>query len=60
MWEDNIRMDHKEIAINTRNWIDSTQDRDNSRALVKLKTNTKETLIDNSKYKHIARNKHKK
>ena len=27
-WEDNIRMDLKEIGINTRNWVDSTQDRD--------------------------------
>ena len=26
--EDNIRMDLKEIGINTRNWVDSTQDRD--------------------------------
>ena len=26
-WEDNIRMDLKEIGINTRNWVDSTQDR---------------------------------
>jgi hypothetical protein len=26
-WEDNIRMDLKEIAINRRNWVDSTQDR---------------------------------
>ena len=25
-WEDNIRMDLKEIGINTRNWIDSAQD----------------------------------
>ena len=25
-WEDNIRMDRKEIGINTRNWIDSAQD----------------------------------
>ena len=32
-WEDNIRMDLKEIGINTRNWIDSAQDRDYSRAL---------------------------
>ena len=24
-WEDNIRMDLKEISINTRNWIDSAQ-----------------------------------
>jgi hypothetical protein len=26
--EDNIGMDHKEIVINTRNWVDSAQDRD--------------------------------
>ena len=25
-WEDNIRMNLKEICINTRNWIDSVQD----------------------------------
>ena len=29
----NIRMDLKEIGINTRNWIDSAQDRDNWRGL---------------------------
>ena len=27
-WEDNIRMNHKEISINTRNWIESAQNRD--------------------------------
>ena len=27
-WEDNFRMDLKEIGINTRNWVDSAQDRD--------------------------------
>ena len=27
-WEDNIRMDLKEIVINMRNWIDSAQDKD--------------------------------
>ena len=27
-WEDNIRMDIKEIGINTRNWVDSALDRD--------------------------------
>ena len=32
-WEDNIRMDLKEIGINTRNWVDSAQDRDYWRAL---------------------------
>ena len=26
-WEDNIRMDLKERGINTRNWVDSAQDR---------------------------------
>ena len=33
-WEKNIRMDLKEIVINTRNWLDSTQDKDYWRALV--------------------------
>ena len=32
--EDNIRMDLKEISINTRNWVDSAQDKDYWRALV--------------------------
>ena len=27
-WEDNIRMDLKEMGINTRNWVDSDQDKD--------------------------------
>ena len=27
-WEDYIRMDLKEIGISTRNWVNSTQDRD--------------------------------
>ena len=31
--ENNIRMDLKEIGINTRNWVDSTQDRNYYRAL---------------------------
>ena len=33
-WEDNIRIDLKEIGIIARNWVDSTQDRDYWRALV--------------------------
>ena len=33
-WEDNTRMDLKEIGINTRNWVDSAQDRNYLRALV--------------------------
>ena len=27
-WDNIIRMDLKEIGINTRNWVDSAQDRD--------------------------------
>jgi hypothetical protein len=38
-WEDNIRMDLKEIGINTRNWVDSAQDRDYWRALVNTALN---------------------
>ena len=33
-WEDNIRVDLKEIYINTRNWVVSAQGRDYWRALV--------------------------
>ena len=33
-WEDNIRMDLKEMSINTRNWVDSAHDRDFWRPLV--------------------------
>ena len=33
-WEDNIRMDLKEIDINTRNLVDSDQDRNYWRALM--------------------------
>ena len=38
-WEDNGRIDLKEIGINTRNWIDLAQDRDYWRALVNLALN---------------------
>ena len=24
-WEDNIRMDLEEVGVNTRNWVDTTQ-----------------------------------
>jgi hypothetical protein len=34
--EDNIRMNFKVIGINTRNWVDSAQDRDYWRALVNV------------------------
>jgi hypothetical protein len=35
-WEDNIKIDLKEIGINTRNWVDLTQDRDYWRTLVNV------------------------
>ena len=38
-WEDNIGMDLKEMDINTRNWVDSAQDRDYCRALVNAALN---------------------
>ena len=38
-WEDNIRMDLKEIGINMRNWINSNQDRDYWRVLVNAALN---------------------
>ena len=33
-WEDNNRIDLKEIGINMRNWVDSAQDRDYRRVIV--------------------------
>jgi hypothetical protein len=33
-WKDDIRMNIKEIGINTRNWVDSAHDRDYWSALV--------------------------
>ena len=27
-WEDNVRMDLIEMSVNTRNWVDSAQDRE--------------------------------
>ena len=38
-WENNIAMDLKEISINTRNWVDSAQDKDYWRALVNATLN---------------------
>jgi hypothetical protein len=38
-WEDNIRMDLKEICINTSNWVDSAQDMHYWRALVNAPLN---------------------
>ena len=33
-WEDNIRLDLKEVGINSWNWVDSAKDRDYWRILV--------------------------
>ena len=38
-WEDNIRLDFKEIGINTRNWVDLSQDKDYWRTLVNAALN---------------------
>ena len=38
-WEDNIKMDLKEIGVNVRSWIYSAQDRDYCRALVNATLN---------------------
>ena len=38
-WEDNNRMDVKEISINMRNWVDLSQNRHYFRALVNVALN---------------------
>ena len=38
-WEDNIRMNVKEIGVHARNWIDSGQVKDYWRALVNAELN---------------------
>ena len=38
-WEDNIRMNLKEVGTNTRNWVDSGQNRVNWIALVNVALN---------------------
>ena len=38
-WEDSIIMDLKEKGVNARNWVDSAQERDYSRALVNTALN---------------------
>ena len=38
-WEDNIRMDLKELGINTRSWVDSAQDRDYCTTIVNAALN---------------------
>ena len=39
IWEDNIRMDVKEIDINRRNWVDSALDTDYWKVLVNAALN---------------------
>ena len=38
-WEDNIRMNLKEMSNNAKNWVDSAQDRDYWRSLVNAALN---------------------
>jgi hypothetical protein len=38
-WNENIRMDLKEIGINTSNWVDLAEDKDYWRALVNVALN---------------------
>ena len=38
-WEDNIRVDLKEICINVRNWVDSAEDRDYWRSILNAALN---------------------
>ena len=38
-WEDNRRMDLKEMGVSTRNWVDSVQDSDYWRVLVNAALN---------------------
>ena len=38
-WEDNIRMNLKEIGVNAGSWVDSAQDRNCWRALVNAALN---------------------
>ena len=40
-WERNIRVDFKEMGVNTRNWVDSPQDRDYWRTLVNAANNSR-------------------
>ena len=41
-WVDNIKIDLKEIGINTRNWVDTAQDIDYWRALVNAALNLRD------------------
>ena len=38
-WEDNVRMDLKEIGINSRSWVNSSQDKDFEKPFVNVTLN---------------------
>ena len=44
IWEANIRMEFKEIGVNTRNWIDSAHDTDYWRTLMNAALNLRVSL----------------
>ena len=46
-WEDNIRMNLKEIGINARNSVNSTQSRDHWRALANMAVNIRSQKLWN-------------
>ena len=52
-WEDNIRMDLKEIGISTRNLVDSAQDRNFWRALVNVTLNLLRILTSKTTTRRI-------
>ena len=56
-WEDNIRINLKEIGINMRNWVDSVQDMDYWRALVSAALNVPKHLrADNNRMEGLLGN----
>ena len=44
-WKDNIRIALEGICVNTRNWIDSAQDKDNSRGFVNATLNPRVSQV---------------
>ena len=44
-WEENFKMDLKEIGVNARNWVDSVQDKDCWKALVNDALNLRFPLV---------------
>ena len=54
-WKDNIRMDLEGICINTRNLVDSSQDRDYLKDLVNAVMNLRVSLVMDFLYLYIER-----